>query len=238
MDAQAMAKDDPPGRPVVSLRLPAQEASHRRPAPDTRQVSAAASDADLVRAACHDPAVFGLLYERYFEVVFGYCQRRLNEPAAAEDACAAIFSRAFASLATCRHPDRFRSWLFTIAHHEITDRYRARESLADLDHVAHLLRDPARSPEDSAIAAEEGRALHEAMQSLPDDQRHVIELRLAGLTGPEIAAVVGRRHGAIRALQHRAFARLRTLLADLAPPGPAAPTAPPEGTTPDRGERR
>ena len=68
-----------------------------------------------------------------------------------------------------------------------------------------------------AIVADEQRAVRDALEALPDDQRHVIELRLAGLSGPEIAGVVGRRHGAIRALQHRAFARLRVLLADLAP---------------------
>ena len=238
MDAGWMTKDDLPGRAAGPVPLPVRAASRPRARPHAAPIASDQSDADLVRAAVQEPALFGHLYERYFAVVFGYCQRRLDEPAVAEDACAAIFSRAFASLNTCRHPDRFRSWLFTIAHHEITDRYRARESLADLDHVAHLLRDPARSPEDSAIAAEEGRALHEAMQSLPDDQRHVIELRLVGLSGPEIASVVGRRHGAIRALQHRAFARLRTLLADLAPPSQAGPTSPPEGTSPDRGERR
>lgn len=231
MDARAMVKDDPPGRPAVPFALPIRRAAARARRDSPPAVSEP-SDAELVRAACHESAVFGQLYERYFGIVYGYCQRRLDEPTAAEDACAAIFSRAFASLASCRHPDRFRSWLFTIAHHEITDRYRARESLANLDVVAHTLRDPARSPEDSAIAADERQALWDALGSLPDDQRHVIELRLAGLTGPEIAEIVGRRHGAIRALQHRAFARLRTLLADIAPTDQdPTPTA-------DRGDRQ
>ena len=214
MGARAMAKDDPPGRPVVPLTLPVRTAGRARAIPESRPTLAEPADADLVRTAIHEPAVFGQLYERYFAVVYGYCLRRLDDRTVAEDACAAIFSRAFASLANCRHPDRFRSWLFTIAHHEVTDRYRAREPMADIEAVAHTLRDPGRSPEDSAIAAEERLALHAALAALPDDQRHVIELRLAGLTGPEIAAVIGRRHGAIRALQHRAFARLRTLLSD------------------------
>lgn len=215
MDARAMAKDDPPIRPVVPLTLPTEIARRARPRPENRPaVPVETTDADLVRAAVREPAIFGQLYERYFAVVYGYCLRRLDDRTVAEDASAAIFSRAFASIGSCRHPDRFRSWLFTIAHHEVTDRYRAREPMADLEAVAHTLRDPGRSPEDSAIAAEERRALHAALAALPDDQRHVIELRLAGLTGPEIAAVIGRRHGAIRALQHRAFARLRTLLSD------------------------
>lgn len=227
MDARAMAKDDPAGRPVVPLTLPVRTAGTARSRPNSRPIPAELADADLVLAARQEPAIFGHLYERYFGVVYGYCLRRVDDRTVAEDACAAIFSRAFASLASCRHPDRFRSWLFTIAHHEVTDRYRAREPMADLEAVAHTLRDPGRSPEDSAIAAEERRALHTALADLPDDQRHVIELRLAGLAGPEIAAVIGRRHGAIRALQHRAFARLRTLLSD-----------PDDTTGSDRGDRR
>lgn len=233
MDARAMAKDDPPGQPVVPFTLPVRSRSRIRALPDSRPVVRVEPDADLVRAACREPAVFGQLYERYFPIVYGYCQRRLDEPAAAEDACAAIFSRAFASLSTCRHPDRFRSWLFTIAHHEVTDRYRAREPMADLETVAHTLRDPARSPEDSAIAAEERRSLHAALAALPDDQRQVVELRLSGLSGPEIAAVIGRRHGAIRALQHRAFTRLRTLLRD-----PDDTQTQSRTETQDRGDRR
>jgi DNA-directed RNA polymerase specialized sigma24 family protein len=44
---------------------------------------------------------------------------------------------------------------------------------------------------------------------LPDDQRTAVELRLAGLTGPEVAVAMGRSHDAIKKLQLRAMERLR-----------------------------
>jgi RNA polymerase sigma-70 factor (ECF subfamily) len=47
---------------------------------------------------------------------------------------------------------------------------------------------------------------------LPDDQRRILELRLAGLSGPETAAALGKTHGAVKIAQHRAFTRLRGLL--------------------------
>jgi DNA-directed RNA polymerase specialized sigma24 family protein len=51
------------------------------------------------------------------------------------------------------------------------------------------------------------------LRRLPsDDQRRVCELRLAGLTGQEIAAVLGKRHDAVRQLQSRAIERLRQLM--------------------------
>jgi DNA-directed RNA polymerase specialized sigma24 family protein len=47
---------------------------------------------------------------------------------------------------------------------------------------------------------------------LPEGQRRVVELRLAGLTGPEVAAALGRSHDAVRSEQRRALAALRELL--------------------------
>jgi DNA-directed RNA polymerase specialized sigma24 family protein len=47
---------------------------------------------------------------------------------------------------------------------------------------------------------------------LPRDQRQVVELRLAGLTNPEMAAILGRSVPAIKMLQARALIRLRSLL--------------------------
>ncbi len=48
---------------------------------------------------------------------------------------------------------------------------------------------------------------------LTGDQRRVVALRLAGLTDIEIARVIGRKHGEVRAAQYRALLKLRTLLA-------------------------
>ena len=84
------------------------------------------------------------------------------------------------------------------------------QPLVDTD----LLVDPDPPPEEQAIAAERREALLDSVTRLSDDQRRVVELRLAGLSGPEIAAVLGRSHGAIKMLQFRAIDRLRELLID------------------------
>ena len=198
---------------------PVRSAPHAASEPAfTPEASTATDDAVLVRAAQRDAAAFAALYERYFDAIYRYCARRLNPVTTAEDAAAAIFGRAFAAIGSCRNPDRFRAWLFTIAHNEVTDRYRRTEMTEPIDDRAHLLRDPSPSPEDAVIAADARRDLHAVLAQLPRDQRTVIELKLSGLDGPEIAEVMGRRYGAVRALQHRAFERLRVLLADHDPP--------------------
>jgi putative hemolysin len=67
-----------------------------------------------------------------------------------------------------------------------------------------------------------GVDLRAALAELPPGQRRIVELRLAGLTGAEIAQTLGRSRGAIDTTYCRAIARLRGLL----------------GTSDQRGETR
>ncbi len=62
------------------------------------------------------------------------------------------------------------------------------------------------------------RQLYRALARLPADQQRVIELRLAGLLGAEIAEVLHRSPSAVRQLQFRAMKRLRELLIDSTAP--------------------
>jgi RNA polymerase sigma-70 factor (ECF subfamily) len=69
------------------------------------------------------------------------------------------------------------------------------------------------SPEEAAIAADDRRQIVELLASLPEEQRRVIELRLAGLSGNEIAESIGKSVAAVKMLQHRAMQRFRRTLA-------------------------
>jgi RNA polymerase sigma-70 factor (ECF subfamily) len=169
-------------------------------------------EADLVARAKHDPRAFALLYARYLDPIHRHCYRRLGSREAAEDATSQVFTKALASLP--RYEERagsFRGWLFTIANHVLADHFRAARPHHPLD-VAADLPDATPSPEDLALAADASRGLLEVLAQLPDGQRRVVELRLAGLTGPEIGRVLGCRAKTVDVAQFRAVARLRTLL--------------------------
>ncbi len=169
------------------------------------------ADAAVVAQARCDPQAFVALYDRYFDAVYRYCYHRLGSPEAAEDATSQVFLLVWTALPRYQEVGTFRSWLFAIAHNVVANRARARrpdEPLAKArDHP-----DPAPMPEDLALAADEHRALAAGLATLPPDQRRAVELRLAGLTGPEIARVLGRSHAAVKMLQLRAVDRLRTHL--------------------------
>jgi RNA polymerase sigma-70 factor (ECF subfamily) len=183
------------------------------PSPETRGIASVVDeDARLVALAKSDPRAFAPLYARYFDPVYRYCYRRLGHPEAAADAAAQVFAKALAALPSYREDaPSFRSWLFAIAHNVITDDLRGRRSVAPMETAAHVAA-PDPSPEETALANEAGCMVLALLAQLPPDQRQILELRLAGLTGPEIAAALGRSLGAVKIAQVRAFARLRATL--------------------------
>ena len=182
------------------------------PRPPGAAVSAEnpADEAALVALAQTDRRAFAPLYARYADPVYRYCHRRLGNPEAAADATSQVFVKALAALPRFR-AGSFRSWLFAIAHNTVVDDLRRARADATLEAGADRP-DPGPSPEELAVAADEGRTLRAVLAGLSDDQRHVVELRLAGLSDREIAAVLGRSLAATKMLQVRAVARLRLLL--------------------------
>jgi RNA polymerase sigma factor (sigma-70 family) len=70
---------------------------------------------------------------------------------------------------------------------------------------------PERSPEEAALVREEMETALRLLANFPDEQRRVLELRWAGLSGQEIAAVLGKRYDAVRKIESRAELRLRAL---------------------------
>lgn len=123
---------------------------------------------------------------------------------------ARTFEKAFTALPSCRD-DQFRAWLFTLARNVVTDALRERHPTSPLDEATSVF-DRAPLPFDQAQANESHLRVHALLSRLPYGQRQIVELRLAGLTGAEIARVLGRTHVAVRVSQLRAYQRLRQIL--------------------------
>lgn len=166
------------------------------------------SDDTLAARAVHDPEAFTLLYRAYALDVYRYCYRRLQDRHTAEDATSQTFVNAYAGLRRLGHKP-FRAWLFTIAHNVVVDTHRNRRPFAPLD--ADVREDPDPSPETLVIDREQRDAMQRLLRQLPKRDREVVELRLAGLTGREIAQTLDCSPEAVRAAQYRAVHRLREL---------------------------
>jgi len=180
---------------------------------------AALTDEALVALARTDPQAVAVLNRRYLPRVFAFCERRLPTTEAAEDATSLIFTKAVAAFSQYRDGGgSFRSWLFAIAMRVAIDAHRARRPVTVLD-AASDVPDTSRwsAPDHAAEHADLVRTVQTALSDIPPDQRAIVELRMAGLTGPEIAEVVGRSLASVKFAQFRAYQRLRQLLAEPQP---------------------
>lgn len=176
----------------------------------SRPADAPEPDAALVAAAQSDPRAFGPLYHRYVERIYRYCFVRLGNRQAAEDATSDIFLKALGSLPSFRG-GTFPAWLFRIAHNVVVDAYRKGHPALTLDQAGDVATTEP-SPEDQAVARSQAERLRRELARLPDEQRAIIELDLAGWSGPQIAEALGKNTGNVRIIRYRAMQQLKTLL--------------------------
>ena len=161
----------------------------------------------LVALALHDRQAFAPLYDHYVGPIYRYCYQRLGNREAAEDAASLVFVKALNALPTYQG-GAFAGWLFAIAHNVVIDSLRTATSPQSLDAMIDVM-DTAPSPEEEALAVGDAATLRTLLQTLPEDQRQVLDLRLAGFRGAEIAAALGRSLAAVKTLQYRAMCQLR-----------------------------
>lgn len=170
----------------------------------------AADDRSLLRAARSDPRAFALLYERYVGPVFGFCYVQLGNRASAEDVTSEVFLKALAGLDGYRN-GAVAAWFLAIARNTIIDLRRRRRAVEPIE-AAGEIADPGMSPEQVAEARAERIALRTALDGLPEDQRTAVELQLAGWSGEQIAAALGRSPAAVYMLRARALTRMEKSL--------------------------
>ena len=177
--------------------------------PGLQSAEASHHEARMLLAARADLTQFAPLYERYFPRVYTYCLRRVEHAEAAEDLTSLIFTRALTHLHEYRGGSA-AAWLFRIAHNAVANHYRDRRVHVSLEHSEMDVADENAAPGERMEQAEQQQAMRDLMTGLPDDQRELLALKLAGeLTAEEIGAVLGKKAGAVRVELHRIIKRLR-----------------------------
>jgi RNA polymerase sigma factor (sigma-70 family) len=146
--------------------------------------------------------------------VLGYL--RANNAPDPEDVLGEVFLQVARDISTFDGEERgFRSWVFTIAHHRLIDarRHSARRPV-------DLSPDPPEPSGRADDAAEEALArigveeVQRVLGALSDEQRAVLLLRvLADMSIEDVAKALGKRPGAIKALQRRGLAAVERELA-------------------------
>lgn len=169
----------------------------------------------VARAKQGDDEAVRFLYLQYADNVYGYVCSLVQDPHEAQDVTQGLFMRLPRALRS--YEPRlvpFSAWILRVARNAAIDHVRARRPVPSED-----VRRPIEEDDDPRARS---RDLHDALGTLPEDQRKVIVLRfILGLSPAEVAERLGRSVEAVHALQHRGR---RTLKAELLrnQAGPAA----------------
>lgn len=152
-----------------------------------------------------------LIYVELAPKVVGYLRAHgSHQP---EDVAGEVFLQVVRDLPDFSGGEReFRAWTFTIAHRRLVDDLRRRRRRPAQTAPAEVVEQAAGAGGDvetDAQARIEQATVRAAIDELPPDQRAVVLLRIIGdLTIEEIARALGKRPGAVKALQRRALRRL------------------------------
>ena len=162
------------------------------------------------RAKEHDQEAFTQLYEAHFDKIYRYLVLKLGDPTEAEDMTQQVFLKALQSISSFKWKGvSFSAWLYRIAHNQSVDYYRKkgrRDAVPLNDSLVASDADPQTAVEQKTQIEK----MLAAARELTRAQRAVLSLRFAGgLSIAEIAGIMGRSQGAVKALQHSAVVALR-----------------------------
>jgi RNA polymerase sigma-70 factor (ECF subfamily) len=169
-------------------------------------------DEVLAVRARTDREAFGILYERHVRRIYNYVYYRTGSVADAEDLTARTFFQALSNLHRYQVQGvPFSAWLFRIAHNLVANWHRdtGRHHATSTDGIVEVAAN-GDGPHDSAESAEERRELHKVIRRLPPDRQQLLILKyVEQMSTEEIALVMGKTEGAVKALLHRTIERLR-----------------------------
>jgi RNA polymerase sigma-70 factor, ECF subfamily len=175
--------------------------------------------------ATRDAEALAACYETFADPLYRYLLSRCGDPTLAEELVEDTFLELVGQAPTLTGGGGgVRAWLFRAGRNNLIDARRKtlrRGDVAYDERRATEVPSPERGPEELALASVTASRVHAALALLSADQREVLLLRFAGdLTGPEVAAVLGKTVGAVKALQHRGLAALGRILTEEGAPFP------------------
>ena len=145
----------------------------------------------------------GELFARFADDVYRFAYSCTRHAADAEDVCQSVFCR-LAEGRTELEPGREKAWLLTCAANACKNRFRFLRRWEGL---------PLETAE--AVPDESGRAVLEAVLSLPEKYRAPVHLYYyEGYSQKEIAEILGLRLTAVQTRMQRARAILKEVLSD------------------------
>ena len=158
------------------------------------------------------------LFQRHFDSVFGFFETKCE--AEADELTQATFLACLRARDQFRSESSFRTYLFTIARHELYRVLRNRQRTdARLDFGVSSIAQLVSTPGTRIARSQEHRRLVEALRRLPVEQQTLLELHYwEELEIAQLAEIFEAPAATIRTRLHRARKALRELIEGEAPP--------------------
>lgn len=167
------------------------------------------------KAQTGDPEAIGWLYERYFDRIYKYIYLKLGDPTESEDIAEGVFLKMIEAIGTFHWQGAsFASWLYRIAHNQVVDfaRRQARRPQTPLEPLSDMLPAERDDPHERAEMREFIEHLRVALANLTDLQAQVIILKFGSdMSNAQVAEVMERTEGAVKALQYSALQNLNKI---------------------------
>ncbi len=179
----------------------------------------------LERARKFDKEALAWIYDTYYDAIYRYIYHHLGHVQTAQDLASDVFRRFLQALRNGGGPTRqLNAWLYRVAHNLFVDELRRRNyrDHQTLDNVTgDALEDTDADPDSLIWTATTRSEVREALLDLTDEQRQVIVLKfLQGLSNAEVADILDKTVGAVKALQYRGIKALREQLVTSQAPEP------------------
>ena len=168
----------------------------------------------IAQAQTGDSGAFGELYSKYAGLILRYLYARVRDQEGAQDLTQEVFVRVIKGIGgfEYRGEKSFLGWLYTIANNVLIGQARRKRAISTpLDDSIEIV-DP--RGQEAVLSIYDRVALQQAISQLTLDQQQVLTLKFFGdMTNNEIATLIGRSEGAVKALQHRALQSLQQIMA-------------------------
>jgi RNA polymerase sigma-70 factor (ECF subfamily) len=164
----------------------------------------------VTRAQAGDTEGLHFLYVRYAPDVQRYVASFVHDHHEAEDITQNVFAKLMSAIQKYEQREvPFTAWILRVARNAALDHMRARRAVPTEEvRIA--------DNGQAQVGLDRGRALREALEDLPDDQREVLVLRhIVGLSPTEIATALDKTESSVHGLHHRGRRALKLSLAEL-----------------------
>jgi RNA polymerase sigma-70 factor (ECF subfamily) len=169
-------------------------------------------EALVERARALDDRAWAQIYERHAEQVYSYIYYRVGDQHVAEDLAADVFVKAVSGIRGYSYRGTpLLAWLYRIAHNVTVDYRKAAARKAQRAASEEL--ETVEASRDALAEHDERSDMLSAIRGLTEDQQQVVILRFyKGLSNAQVARIMGKPEGAIKALQARALKSLRRMM--------------------------